>query len=189
MRSINDAIRSKATVCHLEPPLQREGCGPPLTQLKLHFSVGSEHGSGDSKKVVAVILSCRGACDIDSLDGSAVTTKCNHGLVRGARVMLSSGGIICRISAVMSESKFMLVQEAASAPTLQLAAGTTIFPMLESFSFEDHVLVLYYPPQINFSGSPVVDEHGRIPTGSFFALTKRNSKSGLPKTPRSESMM
>jgi hypothetical protein len=173
MRSINDAIRSKATVCHLDPPLQREGCGPPLTQLKLHFSVGSEQGSGDSKKVVAVILCCRGACEIDSLDGIAVTTKCNHGLVRGARVMLSSGGIICRVSAVMSESKFVLVPEAASAPTLQLAAGTTIFPMLESFSFEDHVLVLYYPPQIKFSGSPVVDEHGRIPPESFFALTKQ----------------
>lgn len=184
MQSINDAICSKATVCHLEPPLQREGCGPPLTQLKLHFSVGSEHGFGDSKKIVAATLSCRGASEIDSLDGSAVTTKCNHGLVCGARVMLSSGGIICRVSAVMSESKLMLAPEATSAPALQLAAGTTIFPMLESFSFEDHVLVLYYPPQVIFSGSPVVDEHGRIPPGSFFALTKQ-LKEWPPKDPAS----
>ncbi len=173
MRSINDAICSNLTVCHLDPPLQREGGGPPLAQLKLCFAVGSEHGSGDSKKVVAAILSCRGVSEIDSLDGSAVTTKCGHGMECGARVMLSSGGVICRVSAVMSETKMVLVPETASAPALQLAAGATIFPMLESFSFEDHVLVLYYPPQVSFSGCPVVDEHGRIPPGSFFALTKQ----------------
>ena len=149
MRSINDAIRSKATVCHLEPPLQREGDGPPLAQLKLRFAVGSEHGSGDSKKVVAAILSCRGASEIDSLDGSAVTTKCGHGMECGARVMLSSGGVICRVSAVMSETKIVLVPDTASAPALQLEAGATIFPMLDSFSFEDHVLVLYYPLQVS----------------------------------------
>jgi hypothetical protein len=108
--------------------------------MKIRFAVGSEHGSGDSKKVVAAILSCRGSSEIDSLDGSAVTTKCGHGMECGARVMLSSGGVICRVSAVMSETTIVLVPDTASAPALQLEAGATIFPMLDSFSFEDHVL-------------------------------------------------
>ncbi len=262
MQAMNDAIRSKATVCYFDPPLQRNGCDVPLAQLKLEFSVGSEIGAGAKKKVIAVILSCSGTSEIESQDGNpwdnVVTTKCEHGLIPGSRVMLSAGGVICRVSDVFSEKKLRLQPEepasevastsdfgnrnkiditttrdhafkegatvllsvpednggkvqgvickvssvkssktltltreppsdvplplalacgAAIQPMLPVVAGTTIIPMLERFSYEDNVLVLYHIPQFVFLGKqpahPVVDERGRIPRNSFFALTKQ----------------
>jgi GTPase SAR1 family protein len=197
MQSIDHAIRSKATTCHFEPPLQRKGCDAPLAQLQLQFSVGSECGAGDSRKVIAAILSCSGTSEIESLAGNVVTTTSNHRLVSGSRVMLSAGFMICRVSLVFSETKLelRLIQEETTSPSdVESACSTTkkwassqritIFPMLDSFTFEDNVLVLYHVPQIEFQPAlPLVDEHGRIHRRSFFALTKQLEAYNDDRTP------
>jgi GTPase SAR1 family protein len=250
-QTIDDAIRSNATTCHFEPPMLRRDCDSPIANLKLEYTVGSEHGTGASKKVIAAILSCSETSEIESLDGNIVTTKCVHRLVSGSRVMLSVLGTVCIVTDVFSDRKLKLhpedaepaskvasvsesgdittacdhsLQEGAKVilsvpednggkvqgvickvasvkskkiltlrreppsdvklpldracgasiePILQLVPGTTIFPLLERFSFRDNVLVLYIPQVFFPCNQPELDAHARVHPTSFFALTKQ----------------
>jgi GTPase SAR1 family protein len=188
MQSINNAISSNSNVCHLEPPMHREGCNSPLLQLRLRFSVGSNVGVDPSKKVVAAILSCRSTCVIENVDGEDVTTNCDHALISGTRVMLSNDGTVYRVSSVISSKQLRLVKESNEAPSdlsPQVLVGTTIIPMLDSFSFTDNVLVLYHLSQTIFTGKrPVVEDDGKILEKNFFALT-RQLRASTPQSPAS----
>jgi len=141
--SIDDAVQKGGQSCRV-----RLRDATVDTELLLEYSVG-QFICG---KEIDVILSCRGAVEIQSEDNGVITTKTAHNFKSGDKVLLSVSkdgdkcnveGLRCLVRDINGDCSFVLERVDSSSSLPLPLAGVCIMPTRTSFRATDNVLVVY----------------------------------------------